>query len=123
MSNIKGGRITFKIDGKSYDCLGDFKYGIGADKREAIVGTSGVIGYSTIAQVPFIEGDIVKGHLLSGIDLAQVDGSTITLDLADGTTFALYDAWCVNDKGMELETKQGKITLRFEGRKGLEIGA
>jgi hypothetical protein len=24
---------------------------------------------------------------------------------------------------MELETKQGKITLRFEGRKGLEIGA
>jgi hypothetical protein len=24
---------------------------------------------------------------------------------------------------MELETNQGKITLRFEGRKGLEIGA
>ena len=121
MARLKGGRITLKIDGKAYDLGGDFKYGIGADKREEIVGPSGVVGYSNAPTAPYISGEIIKGAEIRAADIAAINDSTVTLDLADGTTFVLYNAWSANDNGLEVETKQGKITVKFIGIKCKEI--
>ena len=117
---ILGGKISLKVDGKLYYCEGEFKYGGGDDKRNAIVGSNGVIGFSTEATVPFIEGVIFKKNI-SLTDISSIEDSTVTLELADGKVFVLYNAWTVNDKGVEASTKDGKISVRFEGMKKIEI--
>ncbi len=118
--SLLGGRITLKVNGKLYDCEGDFKYGGGDDKRTALMGTNGVVGYYTEATVPFIEGTIYKKNI-SMDDISSIKDATITMELANGKVFSLYQAWSVNDKGGEASTKEGKISVRFEGMRKMEV--
>jgi hypothetical protein len=118
--SILGGHLTLKVNGKLYNCEGEFKYGGGEYKRNAVLGTNGVVGYSTEATTPYIEGNIFKKNI-SQKDITAIEDATVTLELADGTIFSLYNAWTVNDKGGEASSKDGKIAVRFEGMKKIEV--
>ncbi|MBR0650377.1 phage tail protein [Roseomonas terrae] len=117
----RAGKITLKTDGMVLDAKGSFTYNIGEEKRTAIVGADRVHGYYTQPQVPFIEGIITDdaaldlGALLRGKDL------TATLDLANGKTIVLRQAWYAGEGNVT--TEQGEISARWEGLSATEIAA
>lgn len=111
--NRVGGEIFVTLSGTGrLRARGTFTCNTGHPKRSAVVGSGGVHGYSEEEQVPFIEGEITK----KGIDidaLCQVDGETVTAELADGSVFVLQDAWFAGDGNVD--TQDGKMQVRFEG--------
>ncbi len=117
--NRRGGVIFLKINGDIQDAKGSFTYNHGKPKREAIVGADRVHGYKETAQAPFIEGEITDSATLDVEALKDVDGATITLELANGKVFLLRDAWYANEGNVQ--TEEGNITVRFEGMSGEEI--
>lgn len=119
MSNARGGRLYLKVDGALQEAKGDFTYGIGTDKRESIIGSSSVHGYKRTVQAPFIEGAITDSATLSLSALTSIDGATITLELQNGKTIVLRDAWYVGEGSVS--TGEGEIAVRFEAKQGEEI--
>lgn len=119
MSRLIGGLVQIKVDGVLYSAKGSFEYNLGAPKREAIVGHDGVHGYKALPQVPFIEGTITDHRDLSLEVLTRIQGATVTLDLANGKTIVLNDAWYAADgKG---SSEEGELEFRFEGMSAQEI--
>lgn len=117
----RAGKITLKTDGGVLDAKGSFTYNLGADKLTAIVGTDRVHGAYSQPQVPFIEGVITDGP---GVDLRAVvtgRGLTVTLDLDNGKSIMLRQAWYAGEG--TVTTEQGEIAVRWEGLSAAEIGA
>ena len=77
------------------------------------MGADGVHGYKEMPQVPYIEGEITDAR---GLDLAALQAlteSTVTLELANGKTVVLRDAWYAADGTVTTET--GAVQCRMEG--------
>ena len=111
--NRRAGKIFFKVDSTQYDAKGSFTYNLGAAKREAIVGGDKVHGYKETIQVPFIEGEITDSADIGLAKLQALDGVTVTLELANGKTILLRDAWFAGDGNVQ--TEEANIAVRFEG--------
>jgi hypothetical protein len=116
--NRRAGTIYLKVDGALYEAKGDFTYGIGSPKREAIVGADSVHGYKEGPQVPFIEGAITDRLDLDLKTFQALDGVTVTLELANGKTIILRDAWYANEG--QVKTSEAEIPVRFEAKAGEE---
>jgi hypothetical protein len=117
--NRRAGTLFFKVDGTQYDAKGSFTYNLGAAKREAIVGSDAVHGYKETPQVPFIEGEITDRSDLDLEKLLNLDGVTVTLELANGKVILLRDAWYAGDGNVG--TEEANIQVRFEGLNGEEV--
>jgi len=117
--NRRAGILFFKVDGTQYDAKGGFTYNLGAAKREAIVGSDAVHGYKETPQVPFIEGEITDRSDLDLEKLLNLDGVTVTLELANGKVVLLRDAWYAGDG--DVGTEEANIQVRFEGLSGEEV--
>src|SRR3990167_8046547 len=111
-----GGIIQLKVNGELHKCKGAFDYDLGIPKKEAVVGMDKVHGYKETPQVAYIEGTITDRGDISFEALAKITGATVTLDLANGKTIVLRDAfWATNAKG---NSEEGEIEARFESAKG-----
>ena len=117
--NRRGGIISIKKNGEILDAKGNFTYNKGSVKRDAVVGHDRVHGYKELPQVPFIEGEVTDSNGLSLEDFTNTVDATITLDLANGKTFVLRDAWYASEGNVQ--TEEGNIAVRFEGMDGEEI--
>ncbi len=119
MSNRRAGVLYVKVNGVQYDAKGEFTYNPGPPKRKAIVGPDQVHGFSELPQVPFIEGAITDASDLDVKAFQNIDDATVTLNLANGKTFVLREAWYCADG--DVTTEEAEIQLRFEGKDGEEI--
>lgn len=117
--NRRAGVFYFKVNGQQYDAKGSFTYNLGGEKREAIVGANGVHGYKAAPIAPFIEGEVTDSRALDLETLKEIDGATVTLELANGKTVVLHNAWYAADG--DVGTEEGNVQLRFEGRRAEEI--
>lgn len=113
-NNRRAGRIYLKLDGSQQDAKGEFTYNLGNDLREAIIGADGVHGYKETPQVAFIEGAITDRSDLDLDALAQSDNITVTLELANGKTIVLSNAWFASEGSVT--TGEAEIAVRFESR-------
>jgi hypothetical protein len=120
-SQRRGGVIFLKINAEMYQAKGSFTYGLGKNLRDAIVGYDGIHGYKETIQVPFIEGEITDSPELSLDQLSEITDGTVTLELANGKTIVLRNAWHANKDGLTGQTEEGNIPVRFEGRQAEEI--
>ncbi|MHC8492795.1 phage tail tube protein [Thalassospira sp. SM2505] len=111
--NRRAGRIYFKVDGTQYDAKGSFSYNLGADKRDGIVGADGVHGYKAMPQVPFIEGAVTDRPDMDLKSVLELDGVTVTLELANSKTIVLRNAWWAGEGTGSSE--EAEIPVRFEG--------
>ena len=116
----RAGKIFFTIDSVQYDAKGSFTYNLGKDKREAMVGHDKVHGYKVLPQVPYIEGEITDSRRLNLERLFELDGVTVTLELANGKAILLREAWYAGDG--TVGTEEGNIQIKFEGISAEEIG-
>ena len=119
-SNRRAGKIYLKINGVLRDAKGDFTYNLGKPSRAAIVGADGIHGYRETPQAAFIEGAITNDKDLNLADLVSVDNATVTLELANGKTIVLNNAWFAGEGGVTVG--EAEIAVRFESRQeGQEV--
>jgi len=122
MANRRVGGILFiKKDGEQLQAKGAFTYNLGVPEREAVVGSDGVHGFSEMPRVPFIEGAITDSDELDLATLLRTRDSTVTIELANGKTVVLREAWFAGESSPNTET--GEIPVRFEGIEGEEVAA
>ena len=121
MSNRRAGVLFVKLDGIQYDAKGEFTYNLGAPKRDAIVGPDQIHGFKELPKVPFIEGAITDVSSLDVKAFQNIDDATVTLNLANGKTIVLQQAWYCADG--DVTTEEAEIQLRFEGKFAEEIQA
>lgn len=114
-----GGIISLKIDGRQFAAKGNFTYNLGIEKREAVIGADAVHGYKATPQPAFIEGEITDGATVDLKALVETDGATVTLDLANGKSIVLRNAWFAGEGTGN--TEEGNIQIRFESDSGEEI--
>jgi len=114
-----GGKILIKADGNQYRAKGSWTYNLGADKREAVVGSDSVHGYKEMPQVPFIEGTITDSPDLSLEQLLNLKDAQVILELANDKIISLNSAWFAGDGNAT--TEEGEIDARFEGLSADEI--
>ncbi len=117
--NRVSGTIYFKVNGLQENAKGNFTYNLGREKRESMVGADGVHGYKGMPQAAFIEGEITDRGDLDLAAFVELDGVTITLELANGKTVVLPDAWYVADG--TVGSDEANIQVRFEARAGNEV--
>lgn len=113
MSNRIAGVAYLKVDGEQYPLRGNLTVSPSPLERAGIAGQDGVHGYAENPRVPFIEGDVSLDPRLSLEAVGRITNATITAELANGHTYVLREAWCV-DK-FELNTHDGQVRVRFEG--------
>lgn len=119
MTQRKGGLIQLQVNGVLQDCKGNFSFGLGSSKKEAIVGSDRVHGYMEKPQVPFVEGEITDRGSLDLASLFATSDATVTLSLANGKTVVLQSAWYAGD-GVG-NTEEGSVPVRFEGLQADEV--
>jgi len=119
--NRRSGFLFVKVDGVQYDAKGEFTYRILKVKRESLVGPDQVHGYKELPQVNFIEGAITDGRTLDLEAFQNITNATVTLQLANGKTIVLREAWYCADG--DVTTEEAEIQVRFEGKGGEEIPA
>ncbi|MBL4772009.1 MAG: phage tail tube protein [Planctomycetes bacterium] len=107
-----GGTISVRANGELLRSKGDFTYGLGTPKREAVVG-DGVLGYTEQDQVPFIEGKIVDARDFDFVKLANLVDATVTIELKTGKSLMLTGAWFAGEGSGS--TESGEISVRFDG--------
>lgn len=121
MNRRVGGILFLKVDGALLQAKGEFTYNIGRPKREAILGQDATHGYKELPQIAFIEGSITDKDDLSLENLVLTKDSTVTVELANGKTIVVREAWFAADGNVT--SSEGEIEVRFEGIDGEEIAA
>lgn len=107
------GIAYLKVDGEQIDIRGKFKYKVNTVKREVITGQDGVHGYKEMPEAPYISGDVDD---MPGTRLKRLEGitdATITLELANGKTIVLNNAWWEDTS--EVDTEEGSYPVKFVG--------
>ena len=118
-TNLRAGKLFFKVNGTQYRAKGEFTYNLGADKHTMIAGSDSVHGYKSETVIPYIEGAITDGDDLDVKALAQVVDATVTLELANGKVISLQGACYAADA--DVSTSEGEVPVRFEGLSAEEI--
>lgn len=116
---LRGGIIQVQVDGEILELKGDWTYNTGVEKRTGIVGTSGIPGYKTEPQIPFIEGAITDRGDLDVAQLKRTTGATVVLALANGKSIVYRNAWYASEG--DATTAEGEVAARFEATDAEEI--
>lgn len=118
--NRRSGILYVKIQGKLQESKGNWTYNLGRPKRDAIVGTNDIHGYKEMPQVPYIEGTITDKSSLDLVnDILDITNETVTLELANGKTIVLRNAWYAGEGNVT--TEEAEISVRFEGLEAEEV--
>jgi hypothetical protein len=118
--NRRSGVLYVKLDSKLLDVAGEFTYNLGKPKRDAKVGHDRVHGYKELPQVPYVEGTITDSSTLDlETDILGITNATVTLELANGKTVVLRNAWYAGEGNVT--TEEAEIAVRFEGMSAEEI--
>jgi hypothetical protein len=121
MANRIAGVCYLKVDGAQYALRGALTVSPDSFEREGVAGMDGVHGYIERPRVPFITADLTDTAGLSLEALQAVTDATITVELANGKTYLLRNAWTAEAR--ELNAADGQVSVRFEGKKGEEVMA
>jgi hypothetical protein len=113
-NNRRAGRVFLKVDGALFDAKGSFSYNLGQDKRDGIIGADGIHGYKETPQIPYIEGAVTDRGDLDLEAVSRQDNVTVTLELVNGKTIVLANAWFAGEG--TVTTEEGEITVRWESR-------
>jgi hypothetical protein len=111
MANRIGGILYLTIDGAQYAVRGSFTVTPSTVKREGIAGQTAVDGYTEMPVVPGCKGDLSTVPGLSLTALEAITDSTLTVALANGTTYVLAGAFSLPP--FEVDTAEGKVGVAF----------
>jgi len=119
MGNRVAGRLFFSIDGQQYSVKAGVTYNLGRPKRESMSDASHKHFYKETAQVPHISGDLIDNGSVDVAKFLELDGVTITAELANGKTVVLRNAWQSSEG--DVGTEESSLSFKFEGESAEEI--
>ena len=119
MGRRVGGIINIKADGDLLEAKGNWTYDLGAPQREAVAGAGRVHGFKETPKPAFVEGAITDRQGLDVKRLQNIEDATVVLELANGKTIVLRDAWYAGDG--QGSTEEGELNVRFESEEGEEV--
>jgi len=117
----RAGLKALKVGNNVYDVKGNVTYNLGGEMKEGMAGADRVHGYKVTRIVPKLEGQITDRGDLDVAAFKAVDGETVVMELENGKTVFLKDAWFAGEG--EQGTEEGNIDFKFEGLSGREIRA
>ncbi|MUH96344.1 hypothetical protein GNP63_07235 [Aliivibrio fischeri] len=86
----------------------------GGVKREAVMGDSGVLGFSEEFEgAPFIKATIAHAKTTDETNIKNFTGENITLNTNSGKSYTLMNAWV--SESLELNIKDGQLEVLFLG--------
>ncbi|MEM8712536.1 MAG: phage tail tube protein [Planctomycetota bacterium] len=110
-----------KVDGRQYETSGTLTINPGQPMREGILGTSRIAGFAEKPQIPSIEAKVLLTRDFKLLDLANLEGVTVTVVGPNGSTFILRDAYTAGD--VSYSTENAEVSLKFEGLSMDEVAA
>lgn len=114
MSNNRIAGVAYvKYDGRQLPVRGSWEVNFNKLKREGISGQDRVHGYKEMPGVPSIKGDVSTTKDVSLVSLLGITDATVTLELANGKTYVLRNAWTADE--YTIQTEEGKLAVKFEG--------
>jgi hypothetical protein len=117
--NRIGGVLSIRVDGKQYEARGNFQVTPSTVKRTGVAGQDFVHGYIEEPIVPSIKGDFSIGNQLSMVELEAITNATVQVNLANGNTYVLSEAWTTS--AFMIDAHDGKVEVTFEGKTCDEI--
>jgi hypothetical protein len=108
-----GGVLAIYLDGVQYEARGNFNITGVTVKRTGVAGQDGVHGFIEEPIVPSIKGDWSIGNQLSLVNLEAITDATAQVNLANGMSYILTDAWTV--AAFVIDAHDGKVMIELEG--------
>ena len=122
MAKPVGGSVVIHAGGNQLSVKGSVTSNIGqTETRETIIGLDGVHGHTSKKLAPFIQVNVTERPEFPLSEINRLDDVTVTMQLANGDSLVLSNAWHVGEA--ELNPEEGELTLRFEGMKGERMPA
>lgn len=116
MAKAIAGACYIKVDGEQLSVNGSVSCLANTVTREAIMGSTGVAGFSETPVAPTISGtfNMTKAFPLEKITSAT--DMTITAELANGMVFTLSDAFVTGE--VSFGASEGTVSITFTGTRG-----
>ena len=119
MSRVAG-FLKLKVNGVLKQGKGEFEYNLGQPKRTPVLNADGTVaGFKEEAQAPFIKGKITDASDFDVVELLNLVDATATLDLANGKTFVLQEAFYSGEG--TINTGESEIEYEMTGTRAEEI--
>lgn len=119
MAGRVGGLISVEANGTTLRAKGNWTiFGL-ADKREGVYGADTFHGYKEMPQARGVEGTITDSADLNLTEFFNITNGTVRVQLANGKSYSVFEAFYVGDAG--LETEEGEVKVRFEGARVEEV--
>jgi len=115
----RGGIVSLSVNGEQLDVADDLEYQLSGDEREAATGPTGVQGYITKPIVPFFATSLRDSDTFDAGLHSQITGATVTVELTNGKTITLRDAWATG--AWSQQAVEGTIAARWEGLSASEV--
>jgi hypothetical protein len=113
------GTCFLRLDGNMIALDGDWKVQPNSKQRTGKAGPSGGLGFIEQNVIPSISGTAADSGSFSIQGLASITNSTVTLELVNGKTYILSQAWWSGES--EVDVMEGKIPVKFEGLSCTEL--
>ena len=108
-----------RVNGRTIQAKGEFTYHLGTENRTTVKGADRIHGYSSEPGEPMIEGALTDEPGLDLKAMFEVRDATVTLELLNGKTIVLRDAWYAGDG--TIKTGEGEASLKFVGLSAQEV--
>lgn len=118
MSDSKrfAGTCYIKVDGEQLAVEGSVEIPLINVTRETKLGSTGVVGYSETARIPYVKCTAFLTSDFPIDALTKSDNMTVTAELANGWVYTLSQAWLVGDISGSMS--DGTASLEFQGIDG-----
>lgn len=108
-----GGIVRLTIDGLVVPVKDSVTWNLGRSKREAVIGADFAHGYKEMPQIGFLECELTNTQDISVEEIIGKVDATCVLELPNGDSFTLRNAWYAADG--DNQTEEGNVQCRFEG--------
>ena len=113
MAAAVGGIARITIDGVTFPVKGNWTFNVGGSARTTVVGADAVHGFAVVPAAPFMEGAFTWDGSFDPATLREANEVTAAMDLPNGKTFVLRDAWFAGEG--DQTTEEGEMAVRLEG--------
>lgn len=107
------GTAYFRINSVQYAIAGDMRVNALREKRSPLIGLDGNVVPQVEFQSPMVECSVKDNASVDLIALSQMEGVTVTVEMANGTVWELSNAFYSGDG--ELDAREGNFQVRFNG--------
>jgi len=115
------GFFELKHNGTTLSARGTFTINLGRPKRDGVVSSRSVDGFTEVVQIPSCKGMITDFDNLHVIDdILEMTDATVTIKAGNGKTYMIEDAWFSADG--EVDVEKGTVQFECQGLGAEEMG-